>query len=92
VRETTTTTTRDDPASTISTDDVDGASYLIAEGCRLVDVERLGNGFSRFVIAGDEVRELAQRYLRGGVVVDLERYLAARRLLLDRIGRVRRFA
>ena len=83
---------RDDSATTFRTDDIDGAAYLIAEGGQLVSVERAAAGFSVFTIEGVSVRELAERYVRGNVVVNIDRFIAARRLLLDRIGRARRLA
>lgn len=82
----------DTQASTLRTDDIDGAAYLLAEGARLVAVVRGSDGYSSFVIEGREAQALADRYARGGILVDLDRFLAARRLLLDRIARARRFA
>lgn len=85
------TTTHDDAQpSTLRTEDIDGAAYLLSEGARLVAVERAPNGYSSFVIEGDHAQALADRYARGGILVDLDRFLAARRLILDRIARARR--
>lgn len=75
---------------TVRTDDVDQAAFLLSEGARLIAVEPSASGFSMFAIAGAHAEELTDRYVRGGVTVDLDRFLAARRLLLDRIARVRR--
>lgn len=80
----------DAPSATLRTDDIDGAAYLLSEGARLVAVVRGANGFSAFVIEGHDAQALADRYARGGILVDLDRFLAARRLILDRIGRARR--
>ncbi len=84
------TTPDDTQASTLRTEDIDGAAYLVSEGARLVAVERAPNGYSSFLIEGERVQALADRYARGGIFVDLDRFLAARRLILDRIGRARR--
>ncbi len=82
---------REDPqVSAIRTEDIDAAAYLISEGARLIAIERALNGFSAFVIEGDGAQALADHYARGGIQVDLDRFVAARRLLLDRIARVRR--
>lgn len=84
-------TTPDDAhASTFRTEDIDGAAYLLSEGARLVAVERAPDGYSSFVIQGDDAQALADRYAHGGIFVDLDRFLAARRLILDRIARARR--
>lgn len=84
-------TTHDEARSTtLRTEDIDGAAYLLSEGARLVAVVRGANGYSSFVIEGDDTQALADRYARGGLLVDLDRFLAARRLILDRIGRARR--
>lgn len=82
----------DTQASTIRTDDIDGAAYLLAEGARLVAVVPGSDGYSSFVIEGPDAQAFADRYARGGILVDLDRFLAARRLLLDRIARARRIA
>ncbi len=76
--------------STLRTEDIDGAAYFLSEGARLVAVVRGADGYSSFVIEGREAQALADRYARGGILVDLDRFLAARRLILDRIGRARR--
>ena len=82
---------REDPqVSAIRTEDIDAAAYLISEGARLVAIEKAPNGYSSFLIEGDGAQALADRYARGGILVDLDRFLAARRLLLDRIARARR--
>lgn len=80
----------DAQTSTLRTEDIDGAAYLLSEGARLVAVVRGADGYSSFVIEGREAQALADRYARGGILVDLDRFLAARRLILDRIGRARR--
>lgn len=85
-----TTTPDDAQASTLRTDDIDGAAYLLSEGARLIAVVRGSNGYSSFVIEGHDAQALADRYARGGILVDLDRFLAARRLLLDRIARARK--
>jgi len=84
------TTPDDTHASTFRTEDIDGAAYLLSEGARLVAVERAPDGYSSFVIQGDDAQALADRYAHGGIFVDLDRFLAARRLILDRIARARR--
>ncbi len=85
-------TTGPDDARTpaLRTEDIDGAAYLLAEGARLVAIEQAPNGYSSFLIEGDDAKALADRFARGGILVDLDRFLAARRLLLDRIARVRK--
>lgn len=80
----------DAPTSTFRTEDIDGAAYLLSEGARLVAVVRGASGYSSFVIEGREAQTLADRYAQGGILVDLDRFLAARHLILDRIGRARR--
>ncbi len=77
-------------AVAIVTDDIDEAAFLLSEGARLVAVERAPNGYSSFAIEGDDAQALADHYARGGVLVDLDRFLAARRLILDRIARARK--
>lgn len=86
-------TTRDDAqTSSLRTEDIDAAAYLLSEGARLVAVEPAANGYSSFLIEGDDARTLEDRYAHGGILVDLDRFLAARRLILDRIARARRLA
>ena|ERR1700687_3290289 len=85
-----TTTPNHAQASTLRTEDIDGAAYLLSEGARLVAVVRGSDGYSSFVIEGRDAQGLADQYAQGGILVDLDRFLAARHLLLDRIARVRK--
>lgn len=77
-------------AVAIVADDIDEVAFLLSEGARLVAVKRAANGYSSFAIEGDHAQALAVRYAHGGILVDLDRFLVARRLILDRIARARR--
>lgn len=75
--------------SRIETADMECAAYLLAEGGELAALVPLipGSTRHRFVIRGARVRELADAFARGGVVVDLDKFLTQRRGLLSRVHR-----
>lgn len=82
---------RDDENATVRLDDLDGAAFLLAEGCQLERVEPDETSrFHVFTLNGARAHALVNRYARGEAVVRLDAFLAARRGLLDIVHRAER--
>lgn len=79
-----------DPA-TVTTEDLDLAALLLAEGATLSGILPSDTGGRhRFTLTGERARDVADAYVRGDVLVSLDAFLTARRALLDRLHRAER--
>lgn len=82
---------REPEPRTVTTEDLDLAALLLAEGATLSSLAPGGTpGRHRFTLAGERVRLVAGSYVRGDALVSLDAFLTARRSLLDRLHRAER--
>lgn len=75
--------------------DLAAAALLVANGCHLCALEASDDPRRKvFVVAGNAelVRRLLDEYLHGDVSVELNAFLAAQRVLKDRLFRSERLA
>lgn len=86
-------TPSDSTPTRIEISDLAAAAFLLAEGCRLIDLVPAGElGRKAFVLEGSAatVERLLASYERGEAVVAVEPFVAAQRRLKERLFRSER--